>query len=131
MYETLWFARVYEWLAVLVLALWAMMQARGNLRPYVETTEAASAAWNEWDRHQQLFDNRPDSRWDLLERWRQRFVYHEEWTNMWAYLTGLMCRNAAPPEICSRNYPPFAAVGWTRCEAVVLAGRTQERTEDP
>ena len=98
MYETLWFARVYEWLAVLVLALWAMMQARGNLRPYVETTEAASAAWNEWDRHQQLFDNRPDSRWDLLERWRQRFVYHEEWTNMWAYLTGLMCRNAAPPE---------------------------------
>ena len=98
MYETLWFAGVYEWLAVLLLALWAMMQARGTLRPYVESAEAASAAWNEWDRHQQLFENRPDSRWDLLGQWRQRFVYHEEWTNMWAYLTGLMCRNSAPPE---------------------------------
>ena len=98
MYETLWFARVYEWLAVLLLALWAMMQARGTLRPYVESAEATSAAWNDWDRHQQLFENRPDRRWDLLGRWRQRFVYHEEWANMWAYLTGLMCRNAAPPE---------------------------------
>ena len=128
MYETLWFARVYEWLAVLLLALWAMMQARGTLRPYVESAEAASAAWNEWDRHQQVLENRSDNRWDLLGSWRQRFVYHEEWINMWAYLTGLMCRNAAPPESARAIIRPLLqSVGPAARRSLWRGGRKREQ----
>ena len=71
MYETLWFAGVYEWLAVLALAYWAMTQARSLLRPYVESVEAAPISWSGWNRHQQLFETRPDPRLGLLERWQR------------------------------------------------------------
>ena len=127
MYGTLWFAGVYEWLAVLALAVWAMMQARGNLKPYVEAASAASAAWSEWDRHQQVFENRPDGRWELLGRWRQGFVYHGEWVNMWAYLTGLMCRNSAPPESARAIVRPLLqSVGPGARRSFWRGGRSRE-----
>ena len=97
MYETLWFAGVYEWLAVLVLAFWAMTQARSLLRPHVESAEAAPVSWSGWNRHEQSFENRPDPRLNLLERWQRQFVESGEWADMWTYLTGLLCRNGASP----------------------------------
>ncbi len=123
-YETLWFAAVYEWLAVLVVALLAMMRIRGSLKAFVDSAEAAPSTWTRWDRHQQFFEDRPDPRWDLVSRWRQRFVESGEWVSLWTYLMGLLYWNEAPPESVRAVFRPlrncvaaparFTLWGWGR-----------------
>ena len=97
-YETLWFAAVYEWIMVLAIAIWAMFKMRGSLQTFVETAEAAPANWPRWQRHEQRFEDQPDPRRDLLSRWQQRYVESGDWTSLWTYLMGLLCRSNAPPE---------------------------------
>ncbi len=107
MYEVLWFAEAYEWLAVLVVAIWAMIKIRGNLKTYVESEESAPSTWTGWSRHEQFFEDRPDPRWNLVSRWRQRFIESGEWVSLWTYLMGLLCRKGAPPESARDVFLPL------------------------
>ena len=97
-YETLWFAEVYEWLVILALALLAMLKIRSGLKSFVATSEAVAPTWNRWNRHRQVFEDRPDPRQELVSRWRQRFVERGEWAGLWTYFTGLLYRNNWSPE---------------------------------
>ena len=98
MYETMWFAAVYEWVVVLAIAVWAMFKMRGSLRNFVEDTGAAPTQWPGWQRHEQRFEDHPDPRRELVSRWQRRFVDSGDWTSLWTYLMGLLCRSNAPPE---------------------------------
>ena len=98
MYETLWFAAVYEWILVLAVAVWAMFRIRGNVKTFVETAEATPSNWVGWERHEQQFEDRPDPRRNLVSRWQQRFAESGEWSTLWSYLMGLLCRNNASPD---------------------------------
>ena len=49
-YETLWFAEVYEWVVILALALLAMLKIRSDLKSFVRSAEAIPATWNRWRR---------------------------------------------------------------------------------
>ena len=97
-YETLWFAEVYEWVVILALALLAMLKIRSGLKSFVRSSEAIPATWNRWRRHEQEFQEHPDPRQELVSRWRDRFVETGEWASLWTYLMGLLCRNNSPPE---------------------------------
>ena len=107
MYETMWFAAVYEWVVVLVIAVWAMFKMRGNLRAFVEDTGSAPARWPGWERHEQRFEDHPDPRRELVSRWQRRFVDSGDWTSLWTYLMGLLCRSNAPPERASAVIRPL------------------------
>ena len=97
-YETLWFAEVYEWLVILALALLAMLKVRSGLKTFVVTSEAVAPTWNRWNRHRQEFEDRPDPRQELVSRWRQRFVEQGEWAGLWTYFMSLLYRNNWSPE---------------------------------
>ena len=107
LYDKLWFAAVYEWMAVLVVAVWALFKIRGSLKTFVESAEASPTTWTGWNRHQQILEDRPDPRWELMGRWQQRFLESGEWTSLWAYLMGLLCRNNAPPESARDVFRPL------------------------
>ena len=107
MYDALWFAEVYEWVAVLALAAWAMLRIRGSLKSFVQTSEALPQSWTGWNRHEQRFEERPDPRWNAMEIWKQRFVIYGEWSGLWAYLMGLLCRNNAPPWSANAVFRPL------------------------
>ena len=106
-YDALWFAEVYEWVAVLALAIWALLKIRGNLKTFVETSEASPSSWTGWNRHEQRFEERPDPRWNSMERWRQRFIDSGEWSSLWTYLMGLLCRNNASPQSVRDVFRPL------------------------
>ena len=107
MYETLWFASVYEWVVVLAVAMWAMFRIRGSMKTFVETAEAAPSNWVGWERHEQQFEDRPDPRRNLVSRWQQRFVESGEWGSPWSYLMVLLCRNNATPEDVKDVFQPL------------------------
>ena len=107
MYETLWFAAIYEWVVVLVIAVWAMLKMQGNLRTFVEDSEADPAKWPGWQRHVQRFEDHPDPRRELVSRWQGRFVDSGDWTSLWTYLMGLLCRNNASPESARAVFRPL------------------------
>ena len=107
MYETLWFAAIYEWVVVLAIAVWAMFKMQGNLRTFVEKSEADPAKWPSWQRHVQRFEDHPDPRRELVSRWQRRFVESGDWTSLWTYLMGLLCRNNAAPESARAVFRPL------------------------
>ncbi len=107
MYDALWFAEIYEWVAVLALAVWALLKIRGNLKTFVETSGAAPTSWTGWYRHEQRFEERPDPRWNAMERWRQRFLDSGDWSSLWTYLMGLLCRNSASPQSVRAVFRPL------------------------
>ena len=107
MYETMWFAAVYEWVVVLAIAVWAMLKMRGSLQAFVEDTGSAPARWPDWQRHEQRFEDHPDPRRELVSRWQRRFVDSGDWTSLWTYFMGLLCRSNAPPERASAVIRPL------------------------
>ena len=91
-YETLWFAEIYEWLVFLAVTLMALLKIRSGFKSYVVASEAVLPAWH---RHHQEFVERPDPRQGLIARWRQRFVERGEWSGLWSYLMELLYRNGS------------------------------------
>ena len=107
LYETLWFAAVYEWIVVFSVAVWAMFKIRGSLKTFVETAEAAPLNWTAWSRHELQLEDRPDPRRILVARWQRQFVQSGEWISLWTYLMGLLCRNNASPESVQSVFRPL------------------------
>lgn len=107
MYETLWFAAVYEWVVVLSIAIWAIFKIRGNMKTFVETAEATPTAWARWERHEQQFQDLPDPRRNLLARWQHGFVESGQWVSLWSYLMALLSRNNASPEDVNKVFQPL------------------------
>ncbi len=107
LYETLWFAAVYEWIVVFALAVWALFRIRGGLKSFVETAEAAPLSWTRWNRHEQQFEDRPDPRRVLVSRWQHRFVESGEWSSLWSYQMGLLSKNNATPQDAQRVFRPL------------------------
>ena len=132
MYDALWFAEVYEWVAVLALAVWALLKIRGSLKTFVETSEASPASWTGWNRHEQRFEERPDPRWNAMERWRQRFIESGDWSSLWTYLMGLLCRNSASPQSVRAVFRPLREASPTVGTGIFWRGssdRNRQRRE--
>ena len=92
-YEVLWFAPLYEYIALLVLLLAVLMNVVNKLRVVANTPQVTEPAWAEWSHHRQVLESKPDPRTELTDALRQRFVDRGDWKPLWTYLFGLLYRS--------------------------------------
>ena len=97
-YDTLAFAAVYEWLAVLLLVTGAILRMRVRLQTEISVVETGSAPTIDWSRHEQVLETRPDPRADTVSAVRQAWVDYGDPSGIWTYMMGLLCREGASPD---------------------------------
>ena len=98
LYETLWFAALYEYIALLAVLVLALLFVVDLLRRDVAGPEAGEPESSEWARHRQVLESKDDPRSALASAMRRRFVDYGEWKPLWSYLMGLLYRNGASLE---------------------------------
>ena len=96
-YDTLAFAAVYEWLAVLLVVTGAILRMRVRLQTEISVVETGSAPTINWSRHEQVLETRPDPRTDTVSAVRQAWVDYSDPSGIWTYMMGLLCREGATP----------------------------------
>ena len=106
-YQSLWFAPVYEWLIVLAFASVPLNQLRKGIKAQVVAAGAPHAAWPNWSRHYQVSEERRDPRMTGLLVLQQRFIETGEWGRLWLYLVGLLLRNGAPTASVAAAFTPM------------------------
>ena len=94
-YEMLWFAALYEYIALLVLLLTILMNVMNKLRLVANTPEATESVWTDWSHHRHVLESKADPRSELTDALRQRFVERGDWKPLLAYLLGLLYRGEA------------------------------------
>ena len=92
-YEMLWFAALYEYIALLVLLLPVLLNVVNRLRLVANAPENTQPAWTDWSHHRQVLESKADPRSELTDALRQRFVDHGDWKQLLAYLLGLLYRS--------------------------------------
>ena len=125
LYETLWFAPVYEWMVVLVFAAVPLNRLRKGVREEVAPEGARPAAWPNWSRHQQVSEERRDPRMEGLLLLQQRFIDTGDWSRVWLYLVGLLLRNETPIESIPDVFKPMRSC--TLDSAAARLWRPKER----
>ena len=98
LYETLWFAALYEYIALLAVLVLALLFVVDLLRRDAADPEAREPESTEWARHRQVLESKDDPRSTLASSMRRRFVDYGEWKPLWSYLMGLLYRNGASVE---------------------------------
>lgn len=98
LYETLWFAALYEYIALLAVLVLALLFVVDLLRRDAAGPEAQEPESSEWARHRQVLESKDDPRSTLASAMRRRFVDYGEWKPLWSYLMGLLYRNGASVE---------------------------------
>ncbi len=94
-YEALWFAALYEYIALLALLVLALVFVLDLLGRDSEAPEAREPEWNEWSHHQQTLESKEDPRSTLTADLRREFIEFGEWKPVWNYMMGLLYRNGA------------------------------------
>ncbi len=94
-YEALWLAALYEYIALLLLLLAALMVVVNKLRALASTSETAEPGWANWSHHRQVLESKADPRAVLTDALRQRFLDRGDWKSLWMYLLGLLYRSEA------------------------------------
>ena len=118
LYEVLWFAALYEYFAVLLLMLLALLRIGNAVRWGADAPNAPPPSWLDWAHHRQMLEVKPDPRSDLMSRFQHRFVQDGDWKPLWSYLVGLLYRNRAPLESVRAVGRPlrtgaFTSIPWT------------------
>jgi hypothetical protein len=98
LYEVLWFAALYEYIAVLALMAAAALFVLGLLRRGVESEGESGHDPAAWLHHEQTLESKDDPRAELVSALRQRFVDFGEWKPLWTYLMSLLYQNGASQE---------------------------------
>ena len=98
-YDMLWFAALYEYLAVLVLLLMLLLVSTNRARAGAVATSGAPPVWTSWSHHRQVFETKADPRTESMSSMYRRFVDQGEWRPLWKYLFGLLFRSQAPIDL--------------------------------
>ena len=98
LYEYLWLAPLYEYVALLVLMLVVLMRVVDHLRAVEAAAGNGAPAWTDWSHHRQALDSRPDRRTEVTAGLRHAFVDRGEWKALWTYLMGLLYRGESSTE---------------------------------
>ena len=106
-YQSLWFAPVYEWMIVLAFATVPLNRLRKGMKAHVVAADAPGAAWPNWSRHYQVSEERRDPRMTGLLVLQRRFIETGEWGRLWVYLVGLLLRNGAPTASIAAAFTPM------------------------
>ena len=106
-YDSLWFAPIFEWLAVVAVALVLLGQLRNRINRKVNSEMTQPAAWTGWARHEQSIEAIPDPQVESILSRHRRFIDAGDWRSIWAYLLELMLRNEAPLEAVQSAFGPL------------------------
>ena len=107
LYETLWFAQLYEYLGLLVLLVLILLRIRRQVGEGSTVGEVRQDVWMDWSHHRQEFETKADPRSELMSSLRSRFVDRGDWRPLWSYLLGLMLRSEASVESISEACRPL------------------------
>ena len=98
LYEALWFAALYEYVALLSLLLLTSMYIMNQLRLDSNALEEAAPRSSGWSHHLQTLESKADPRSDLTSSLRDRFVDNGDWKPLATYLMSLLYRHGASLE---------------------------------
>ena len=111
LYEVLWFAALYEYIALMAFLAMALLFVLGLLRRNVDAAETTDALWADWSHHRQTLESKEDPRAALTARMRRRFIDVGEWKPLWAYFMALLYRSGVSQEwMCHVCRPLRASV---------------------
>ena len=96
MYDTLALAAAYEWLAVLAAAAAGILRLRHRLQTEISAVKSGAIPSVVWAKHVQTFETRPDPRALSAAAYEQQYIHDADWSAVWPYLMGLMCREGIP-----------------------------------
>ena len=128
LYEVLWFAALYEYIALLALLALVIIFVTDLLRRTAAAPTAEVAGWNNWSHHQQTLESKEDPRSALTSAMRQDFLDRLEWKPLWTYLMGLLCRNGASLEWMYAVCQPLRASAVSSSKLRFLRRRNRGRT---
>ncbi len=104
--QLLRYAALYEYMAVLALALYILWRVRKGTRRELELPDGEPPAWERWSHHEQRLETKVDPRASGIASLQGRFLEHGEWQPVLSYLMTLLYRNGAPYEtveaVCRR-----------------------------
>ena len=95
LYEALWFAALYEYVALLTVLLLTSMYIVNQLRLDSNAAEEEPPRSSSWSHHLQSLESKADPRSDLTSSLRHRFVDNGDWRPLATYLVGLLYRHGA------------------------------------
>ena len=127
LYEVLWFAALYEYIALLALLALVIIFVTDLLRRSATAPTAEAAGWSNWSHHQQTLESKEDPRSALTLAMRQEFIDHLEWKPLWTYLMGLLCRNEASIEWMYAVCQPLRASAVSSSKLRFLRWRNRRR----
>ncbi len=133
LYDILWFAQLFEWLAVLAIAVICSINIMPALRrSNVVTTPAPEPeTWTGWRKHTQTVQALPDERFESILGIQRGFIDSCELRHVWGYLLGLMLRNSVALEEANRVFRPlrtyFVSSSNRRLRLEKLTGAKQKR----
>ena len=107
LYDVLSLAPVYEWMVVLVFAVFAVYRMRTRSRKELLPNTAPPASWTNWSRHVPDTEERSDSRMTALLGTMQNFVATGEWSDVWRYVLQLLLRNGVPLQSVPTVFEPL------------------------
>lgn len=127
LYEALWFAALYEYIALLALLALALIFLMNLLRRDAVVPSTQAAGWVNWSHHQQTLESKEDPRSTLTSAMRQQFLDHLDWKPLWTYLMELLCRNGASLEWMYAVSQPLRASAVSSSKLQFLKWRNRGR----
>ena len=109
LYEALWFAALYEYVALLSLLLLISMYIMNQLRLDSTALEETAPQSSGWAHHLQTLESKADPRSDLTSSLRHRFVDDGDWKPLATYLMSLLYRHGASQEAMRAVCRPLRA----------------------
>ena len=97
LHEVMWFAALYEYLALLALMILVLLRIGRQVRS-VDPPDAPFPVWQRWSHHEHRLETKEDPRLVLMRDLRYRFLEYGAWRPVWSYLIGLLYRSQAPLE---------------------------------
>lgn len=107
MYDVMWFAPIYEWLAIVLFSFVAINRMRSHAKTQVLPGGGPPAKWPGWSRHVQVAEERRDPRLDSLVDLQTLYIETGHWYNLWRYMLGLLIRSRAPVEEIPAVFAPI------------------------
>ena len=98
LHDVMWFASVFEYLAVLALLIIMLLGVRERVWVDADAPDEQPLVWSRWKHHEQRLETKLDSRSEVMATVQRRFVEIGDWRPLWIYLMGLLYRNGAPLE---------------------------------
>ena len=106
-YDVMFLAPIYEWLAVALFAAVAINRMSRHAKEQVAPEGAPPAEWLDWSRHVQTVEDRQDPRLEGLVELQNHYIETGRWAHLWKYMLGLMLRNGTPLQVVPEVFEPI------------------------